>query len=200
MAKKRITQYTRQRKRVTSYINRLRKRGLEIDLYFPTELELRKTGVKGTELSRLTRELKRLTPSVLKELAVPPQQIRETFKQPFRDSFTAPENISYDGSLFDRIVISGFRQNVRQFNERASNLLLGWLDRLLQTNDEHDVAIMLNDGAEAGNIVTYQIVYSQDKIFQYMSNMLDYLPEAGLLFKEEIMDAMEEEEDFGLLP
>lgn len=55
---------------------------------------------------------------------------------------------------------------------------------------------MLNDGAEAGLIVTYQIVYSQDKLTQYMSEMLDYLPEAGELFKAEMMDAMEEEEDF----
>ena len=55
---------------------------------------------------------------------------------------------------------------------------------------------MLNDGAEAGLIVTYQIVYSQDKLTQYMSEMLNYLPEAGPLFKAEIMDALEEEEDY----
>lgn len=85
---------------------------------------------------------------------------------------------------------------MRQFNEHASNLLLSWLDRILATNDAHDVATMLNYGAEAGLIVTYQIVYSQDKLTQYMFEMLNYLPEAGPLFKAEMMDAMEQEEDF----
>lgn len=110
--------------------------------------------------------------------------------------FVPPENVSEDVSFFDAVVITGFKSHVRQFNEYASNLLLSWLDRILATNDVHDVATMLNDGAEAGLIVTYQIVYSQDKLTQYMSEMLDYLPEAGELFKAEMMDAMEEEEDY----
>lgn len=181
------TQYTRQRNRIMAYIRTLRKEGLEVDYYFPTELELRKSGVKGAELAKLTRELKHITPSVLRSMATP---------IPAPTSFVPPENISEDETFFDRVVISGFKQHVRQFNDRASDLLLSWLDRILATNDEHDVAIMLNDGAEAGNIVTYQIVYSVDKLHEYMSNMLDYLPEAGPLFKAEMMDAMEMEEDF----
>lgn len=188
------TQYTRQRERIMRYKRTLRKKGLEVDIYFPTELELRKSGVKGSELTALTRELKQYTPKVLKQLSTPiPQPTQEPTNTP---GFIPPENISEDASFFDKVVISGFKQHVRQFNERASNLLLSWLDKILATNDEHDVAIMLNDGAEAGVIVTYQIVYSQDKLTQYMSEMLDYLPEAGPLFKAEIMDAMEEEEDF----
>lgn len=190
----RKTQYTRQRNRIMSYIRYLRKKGLGVDVYFPTELVLRKSGVKGSELSALTRELKQYTAKVLKQIATPiPDPKQPSSNTP---GFVPPKNISEDTSFFDRVVISGFKQHVRQFNERASNLLLSWLDRILATNDEHDVAIMLNDGAEAGNIVTYQIVYSVDKLYEYMSNMLDYLPEAGPLFKEEMMDAMEMEEDF----
>lgn len=185
--KKRKTQYTKNRNRITAYIRKLRKSGLVVDMYFPTELELRKSGVKGAELAKLTRTLKQLTPDALRSMATP---------IPAPTSFVPPENISEDETFFDRVVISGFKQHVRQFNERASDLLLSWLDRILATNDEHDVAIMLNDGAEAGNIVTYQIVYSVDKLHEYMSNMLDYLPEAGPLFKAEMMDAMEMEEDF----
>ena len=177
-----------------SYIRTLRKKGLEVDVYFPTELELRKSGVKGSELSALTRELKQYKSKVLKQIATPiPQPTQVPTNTP---GFIPPENISEDGSFFDKVVISGFKQHVRLFNERASNLLLSWLDRILATNDEHDVATMLNDGAESGVIVTYQIVYSQDKLTQYMSEMLDYLPEAGPLFKAEMMDAMEQEEDF----
>ena len=151
----------------------------------------------GVKLERSLRAKKaaetrkyRLAETRKYRLAEPAQEPTNT------PGFVPPENISEDGTFFDAVVITGFKAHVRQFNERASNLLLSWLDRILATNDVHDVATMLNNGAEAGLIVTYQIVYSQDKLTQYMSEMLDYLPEAGPLFKAEIMDAMEEEEDF----
>lgn len=194
MARKRKTKYSKERSRILRYLNKLKKQGRKIDLYFPTELELRKQGVKGTELSKLTKELKSITPKKLKELS---NEILEPTQEPTNTpGFEPPENISEDASFFDAVVITGFQSHVRQFNERASNLLLSWLDRIIVSNGEHDTAVMLNDGAEEGVILTYQVVYSQDKLTQYMAEMLDYLPEAGTLFKEELMDAMEQEEDF----
>lgn len=145
--------------------------------------------IEGLKLERSARANKGAETKKYK-LAHPTQEPTNT------KEFIPPENISEDTSFFDAVVISGFKAHVRQFNEHASNLLLSWLDKILATNDVHDVATMLNDGAEAGLIVTYQIVYSQDKLTQYMSEMLDYLPEAGELFKAEMMDAMEEEEDY----
>ena len=146
-------------------------------------------GIEGVKLERSLRA-KKAAETRKYRLAEPVQEQTNT------PGFVPPENISEDGTFFDAVVITGFKAHVRQFNEHASNLLLSWLDRILATNDVHDVATMLNDGAEAGLIVTYQIVYSQDKLTQYMSEMLNYLPEAGQLFKAEMMDAMEEEEDF----
>ena len=150
--------------------------------------------VPGTEGVKLERSLraKKAAETIKYRLAEPKQEPTNT------KGFVPPENISEDESFFDAVVITGFKAHVRQFNEHASSLLLSWLDRILATNDVHDVATMLNDGAEAGLIVNYQIVYSQDKLTQYMSEMLDYLPEAGELFKAEMMDAMEEEEDFSI--
>lgn len=145
--------------------------------------------IEGLKLERSLRA-KKASQTRKYRLAHPTQQPANT------PGFEPPENISEDATFFDAVVISGFRSHVRQFNERASGLLLSWLDKILSTNDAHDVATMLNDGAEAGLIVTYQIVYSQDKLTQYMSEMLNYLPESGPLFKAEIMDAMEEEEDY----
>lgn len=113
-------------------------------------------------------------------------------------SFVPPENVSTDVSFFDRTVISGFKENVSQYNEHASSLLLAWLDKILADNDEHDVAIMLQQGAESGLIVSWQVVYDDLKLHNYMSAMLNYLPEAGPLYKEQIMEAMEEEESFSI--
>lgn len=63
--KTKTTQYTKNRKRILAYIRRQRKKNLVTDLYIPTERELRKQGVKGTELAKLTRELKALNPKTL---------------------------------------------------------------------------------------------------------------------------------------
>lgn len=183
---KRKTAYTTNRNRIMAYQRRLRKKGMEIDIYFPTEKELRKQGIKGTELTKYTRKLKQFTPKELKKLATPIQEI----------TYVPPINISEDESFFDRVVISGFREHVSQFNPKASELLLSWIDKILSENDEHSVAIMLQDGAEHGNIVTYQIAYNTNLLYQYMSNMIDYLPDQGELFKENLMNALELEEDY----
>lgn len=213
--------YYKQVKRIKQFIRRAEKRGYQFNEYvIPqrpkriTQASVRKlakltpaklyqkaeyggsasygevvTGVKGARLERYLRA-KKAAETRKYRLAEPRQEPTNT------QGFVPPENISEDTSFFDAVVITGFKSHVRQFNEHASNLLLSWLDRILATNDAQDVATMLNDGAEAGLLVTYQIVYSQDKLTQYMSQMLDYLPEAGELFKAEMMDAMEQEEDF----
>lgn len=213
--------YSKQVKRIRQFISRAEKRGYQFSDNVLPQRPKRVTQASVKKLAKITPEklykkavygglatMGEIVPAIegLKlerslrakksaqtrkyRLAHPKQQPTNT------PGFEPPENISKDTTFFDAVVISGFRSHVRQFNERASNLLLSWLDRILSTNDVHDVASMLNDGAEAGLIITYQIVYSQDKLTQYMSEMLNYLPEAGPLFKAEIMDALEEEEDY----
>ena len=213
--------YSKQVKRIKQFIRRAEKRGYQFSENLLPQKPKRVTQASVRKLAKLTPEklyqkavygglasegeIVLATEGVKLERSLRAKKAAETRKyrlsEPTQEStntpgFVPPENISEDGTFFDAVVITSFKAHVRQFNEHASNLLLSWLDRILATNDVHDVATMLNDGAEAGLIVTYQIVYSQDKLTQYMSEMLDYLPEAGPLFKAEMMDAMEEEEDF----
>ena len=213
--------YYKQVKRIKQFISRAEKRGYQFSEDVLQQKPKRVTQASVRKLAKLTPEklyqkavygglatngeIVPATEGVKLERSFRAKKAAETRKRRLSESaqestntpgFVPPEKISEDTSFFDAVVISGFKAHVRQFNEHASNLLLSWLDRILATNDAHDVATMLNDGAEAGLIVTYQIVYSQDKLTQYMSEMLDYLPEAGPLFKAEMMDAMEEEEDF----
>lgn len=225
MAKKKQTPteraYSKQVKRIKQFINRAEKRGYQFRKDVLPQRPKRITQASVKKLSKLTPEklyqkavygglasggeIVPASEGVKLERSLRSKKAAETRKyrlaHPVQEptntpGFVPPENISEDKSFFDNVVISGFKAHVQQFNEHASGLLLSWLDRILATNDAHDVAVMLNDGAEAGLIVTYQIVYSQDKLTQYMSEMLDYLPEAGPLFKSEMMDAIEEEEDF----
>lgn len=190
MAKKRVTAYTKNRNRILAYNRKLRKQGLDIGLYIPTERELRQSGVKGRELASLTRTLKSLTPKELRKRAV------EVKVETQPEEFVPPTNVSEDTTMYDEITISNFRAHVRQFNEKVQVIIFDWLNKLLSTQDKHDVAVMLNDGADNGNILTYQIVYSQDALTEYLSDMLDYLPEVGSLFKEQMMEAVEELESY----
>ena len=213
--------YSKQVKRIKQFISRAEKRGYQFNEDLLPQRPKRVTQASVRKLAKLTPEklyqkavygglasygeIVPATEGVKLERSFRAKKAAETRKyrlaEPKQEptntkGFVPPENISDDETFFDAVVITGFKAHVRQFNEHASNLLLSWLDRILATNDAHDVATMLNDGAESGVIVTYQIVYSQDKLTQYMSEMLDFLPEAGPLFKAEIMDAMEEEEEF----
>lgn len=224
MAKKRqskvVKEYNKELKRIKQFIRRAEKRGYQFkDNVIPerpnriTKASVRKLKkitpetlykksvyggeatfgeiVKGTEGRKAERKLAAQRASETRKLR---KQVKTaTVPDP---RFTPPTNISDDTSFYDRVTISGFKQHVSVFNERASTMLKTWLDKLLQNHSEHDVATMLNDGAENGNIVTYQIVYSRDKLVEYMSNMLDYLPDEGELFKEQFMEAMEYEEDY----
>ena len=214
--------YTKQVKRIKQFISRAEKRGYKFSEDVLPQRPKRVTQASVRKLAKLTSEklyqkavygglasdgeIVQATEGVKLERSLRAKKAAETRKyrlaEPTQEpsntpGFVPPENISEDGSFFENVVISQWYATLAQFsNGEAYNLLLSWLDRILATNDVHDVATMLNDGAEAGLIVTYQIVYSQDKLTQYMSEMLDYLPEAGPLFKAEMMDAMEEEEDF----
>lgn len=188
MAKRRKTQYTKQRNRVIAYIRKLRKQGLEVDLYFPTELELRKSGVKGTELAELTRKLKQLKPKDLKQLATP-KPTQEPTNTP---GFIPPENMSQDESFFDNVVISQWYGTLGEFsNGEAYNLLRSWMGNTIRTEGKHNTAIMLQDGAENGHLLTWDVVYKYDNAVLYIGYMLDYLPDEGVLYKEEILDKIE---------
>lgn len=199
--KRKTTVYTKQRNRIMSAIRRLKKKGLTTDLYFPTEKELRSQGVKGQELAKLTRELKRITPSQIKESAYVP-------KEEWKDSdFEAPFNQSEDYSLFDRVVITEWYANLNQYARgEAYNLLRAWLGNLIKTHGVHDTAEMLQKGAEAGHILTFHTVYNTDTATLYIGYMIDYLPDEGVLYKEEALerieymkrlgDALEQEEDW----
>ena len=183
--KRKLTQYEKQRNRILSYARKLKKKGLQYEIYIPTLNQLRKSGVKGQELTKLTRELKRITPEEIRSrsVAIPKQS-------------PPPITIDETGNLYDRIVISNFRALISQFNEYARNELTRWLNAIIAQTSEHETAVMLDRGAENGLILTYKFVYNRQRLFEYMANMIDYLPEAGEFTKESIMDAVQTEEDY----
>lgn len=181
--KKTTSVYTKQRKRVYSIIYRLKKKGYDIDLYFPTEKELKEQGVKGQELRKLTLELKKITSKDIIESA----------------------NRQEDYSSWDRfpneadIIIQNFRSEViARFPESAGPILSDWLDRLLSLYSKEDVAQMLNDAMENGVMIDYKIAYNNELLMGAIADFMEFLPGASEGVKQDLMDAIEYNEDWEL--
>lgn len=212
-------EYSKQIKRIKQAVRRLEKRGYRFsddvipqmpkrvtksaikrlqeirtkDLYKQAEYVDQSTGeiLTGTEGKQL--EKKKSTQKA-KETRKRKQKRREQPPRDYEDIYSPPPVEDYPS--FSEIVINNYKVHIRQFNDVAYNLLSNWLDRIIATNGIEDTAIMLNEGAENGNVVTYQIVYSNEKLTQYITAMMDYLPEAGDFFKEEMLEAFESMEDW----
>lgn len=199
--KRETTVYTKQRNRIMSAILRLKKKGLQTDLYFPTEKELRSQGIKGQELAKLTRKLKNISSSQIKEYAYVPKQewTEANFQPPFKQSD--------DSSFFDRVILSNWYAKL-ELNARgeAYPMLRVWMNNLIRQKGEHDTAIMIQRAEEEGNILDWTIVYNADRATMYVGTLIDYLPDEGIIYKEEqldkleylkrLADALEQEEDW----
>lgn len=205
MARKKSA-YTRERNRIMSNIKRLRRKGYNSELYFPTEKELRSTGVKGKELAKATRELKSWTARELREY-VTNETLAYTQEETNTPGFTPPTNVSDDTTFFDDVAIQQWYNTLDKFTKgEGYNLLRAWLGGLIRENGKHNVAIMLQQGAESGNILSWEIAYRTDQSVTYIGNMMDYLPDQGIIYKEETLDkidymkmlgdALEQEEDW----
>lgn len=185
--KNKETVYSKQRKRIVNYVSRLKRKGYRINLYYPTELELRKQGIKGSKLTELTRELKKVTPELIRSMVEP--NIDTTTNE---SGFIPEANINADNSFFDEAVIQEWYSTLLQFSSaEAFGLLRSWMDSTIAQNGKHNTAIMLQRGHEAGNILTWSTVYKRDNAVKYIGNMIDYLPDQGVLYKEETLDKIE---------
>lgn len=206
MAKKRKSGYTKQRNRIMDGIRRLKSKGYKTEMYFPTEKELRSTGVKGVELSILTRKLKSLTAKEIKARVIE-ESLSYTQEETNTPGFEPPTNVTEDYSFFDEVVIEQWRNTLEKFAKGACyNLLKAWVNTMIAENGIHNTAVMLEQGAQNGNILNREIAYNETEFTSYIANMMDYLPDQGILYKEQtldkidylkaIADALEQDEDW----
>ena len=94
-------------------------------------------------------------------------------------------------------VIDTFRFSYDHYNEKFVDYMNTWLDELIRRFGTEDVAEMLESAAADGNLtVPYQAAYVESIRNEYLGRLLDYLPDAGPMTKEDIFDAMAEMERF----
>lgn len=171
---KRKSAYTTNRNRIMAYQRRLRKKGMEIDIYFPTEKELRKQGIKGTELTKYTRELKRFTSKEIKKIAKPIK--------------------IYDGN-FSKLIIESFKSELKGLPNKLSGKFLALINEMVSSQGEKDTAFALTQ-------MPYTVFYYLQKtrydssvaVEEFSSALINYLPNASDQYKSDLMDAFEYEE------
>lgn len=207
-------EYNKQLKRVKSFIRRAEKKGFVF-----SENVVPSRPKRITQAS--VRKLEKLTPNKLyqkakyvseatygevisgkKGLQLVKQQQKErniqveppTQESTNTEGFTPPTYVSYDTSFFARVVISNYREYLTHFNEMCREILTDWLDRQIAQNGELAVAVMLEDGAKAGYLVTYKIAYERDKILDYVSHMMEFMPDTDDI-RARVMEAFEQDEE-----
>lgn len=231
--KKKLTKnqiaFAKQIKRIKQFIKRAEKRGYDFPDYVLPEKPQRITKKTLEKLESLTPEnlYKKATyggeatygekvtgtEGLKAERKARAKKAAETRKrrkqeQTSTPTFEPPYNPSYDTDFYDRTIISGWKTNLQNYaNGEAYNLLQYWLNDVITTNGVHNTAIMLEEGANSGNIIQFDIAYKHDKAMSYIGAMLDYLPDQGIIYKDEVLDklqymarlsdAFEEDEDWG---
>lgn len=96
------------------------------------------------------------------------------------------------------IIISNFRAELTRFPEVAQPIVNNWLNRVIRDYGKEEVAKMLEEASANGIGIDYSIAYRADLIMDRLAEILDLLPGASVGNKQDIMDALEYEEDWEL--
>ena len=204
MAKK-TTHYTKQRNRILRYINRQKKKSLVTDLYIPTEKELRKQGVKGAELRKLTNELKRLTPQKLKEHFYNPfeeprywtKEDAENHKSQLPDGGeTVYENIFEDFISRISAPIENTKRNASAIraSEQGKTTLYSLATSIATVDGKSAVGWRLYNAEDVDSLITYVLGGSRAELIQTATHRIAEIIKGTPLSRQEVRDLSDESE------
>lgn len=180
MAKK-STQYTKNRNRILRYIKR-HKISQYVDLHIPTEHELRKQGVKGKELSKLTRTLKGITPKYLQQ--------KVTQNKEKEDIESKTDNVLENG--ISQVIINNFKSQILHFPKEISDKVIAFTNTLINEQGIDSVAYSLEHMPLQFHEILNKTGYDSNSAMQeFASSLVEYLPDASDAYKEELIEAFE---------
>lgn len=192
MARKKVSAYTRNRNRVMAYIRRHNKQGANINLQIATETQLRKQGVKGSQLTALTNTLKKLTPKKIQELSDFNVDVTTGEILSNEPDFVPGMNITEGTDWYDNVVVSTFQAQLSDLKGGAMyEHIRAWANTIIKEKGKKAFADMLSDGFEAGITFNYQDVYDKQSAVTFVDRMMDYLPDSGVFEKDRYMDRFE---------
>lgn len=204
MAKK-TTQYTKQRNRILRYIYRQKKKSLVTDLYIPTEKELRKQGVKGAELRKLTNKLKRLTPQNLKKHFYNPfeeprywtKEDAENHKSKLPDGGeTVYENIFEDFISRISAPLENMKRNASAIraSEQGKTTLYSLATSIVVADGKSAVGWRLYNAEDLDSLITYVLGGSRAELIQTATHRIAEIIKGTPLSRQETRDLADESE------
>lgn len=218
MAKRKLTpiqqQYRKERRRIQSAMNRLEKQGYVLPEDLLPSIPKKVTQASINRLKKITSEsiykkskkldfeTGEITPGIVARDKARSQRAKEaarrrSFKQEYVSPqvYTEPPQYTTFPSGAD-IIINNFRSDViGRFPESAGPILNRWLDGLLAQQDKEDVANMLETAAANGVVIDYKVAYNTEALMGAIADFMDYLDTTSG-FKQDLMDALEFEEDW----
>ena len=138
--------YSSQRKRIQQTIYRLKKKGYTSQLYFPTENELRKQGIKGKELARLTVKLKKWTSKSITAY-IKAENIKDKADKEKKERYAD----------FTDMVIREYKNQISRFPKKVAEIILLKLDEAIKKSGKDNVA--------------YALQYKNEHLSEYLSNV-----------------------------
>ena len=218
MAKRKLTpiqqQYRKERRRIQNAMNRLEKQGYVLPEDLLPSMPKKVTQASINRLKKITSEsiykkskkldfeTGEITPGIVARDKARSQRAKEaarrrSFKQEYVSPqfYTEPPQYTTFPSGAD-IIINNFRSDViGRFPESAGPILNRWLDGLLAQQDKEDVANMLETAAANGVVIDYKVAYNTEALMGAIADFMDYLDTTSG-FKQDLMDALEFEEDW----
>lgn len=218
MAKRKLTpiqqQYRKERRRIQNAMNRLEKQGYVLPKDLLPSMPKKVTQASINRLKKITSEsiykkskkldfeTGEITPGIVARDKARSQRAKEaarrrSFKQEYASPqfYTEPPQYITFPSGAD-IIINNFRSDViGRFPESAGPILNRWLDDLLAQQDKEDVANMLETAAANGVVIDYKVAYNTEALMGAIADFMNYLDTTSG-FKQDLMDALEFEEDW----
>ena len=180
MAKK-TTKYTKNRNRILRYI---KKHNISqyANLDIPTEHELRKQGVKGKELAKLTRTLKGITPKYIKQVVAKNKEIES------RQSKT--DNVLEHG--ISQVIIDNFKSQILHLPKEISDKVIAFTNTLINEQGIDSVAYSLEHMPLQFHEILNKTGYDSNSAMQeFASSLVEYLPDASDAYKKDLIEAFE---------
>lgn len=190
--KAKTTGYTKNRNRIMAYVRRYRRKGVIIDIDLKTEAQLRSEGIRGSKLGALTKSLKKIKPKQLKELIIAEfdpetgEIYGSTSNEP---NYHPTTNYNEDEDFYERVVISNWYGTLYSFEGGVGvDMLKAWADQIRRDNGDKAFVEMISTGMEKGVMLTWETVYHLEKMREYIAEMMDFIPDQGVLYKDQLMD------------
>ena len=165
----------------------------------PVKKSKETTPAETIETEQIT-ETEKIATQKKKEDLTPAQSVEQEEKE-YREQ---KRKSDVNAPSWNEIIIANFKAHVLELERLAGKrkadrtqrtyggVLLQWIDRLVADNGKQAVAEMLEAGANAGIVLDYKVVYDEKLCHEFMSAMIDFLPDVGNMYKEEIEDLTSE--------